>query len=118
MKKVLGHQSDNLGSVAVGAAALGEMFDKDAIVQEERENLKRVQEEWREKLRQAEIDISMERAKIARERAQLEERLRALESQAVIAAEKPSETDKEGKPVRGRWLARLGLKEGNEGGKK
>jgi hypothetical protein len=119
LKKVLDHQSDNLGSVAVGAAALGEMFDKDAIVQEERESLRRLQEEWREKLRRAEIDISMERAKIARERAQVEERLRLLESQAATAAgDKPNETDKEGTPVRGRWLARLGLKDGNDGGGK
>jgi hypothetical protein len=119
LKNVLDHQSSNLGAVAVGAAALGEMLDKDAIVQEERQNLKRMQDEWRAKLRQAEIDISMERATIARERAQLEERLRALESRAAAAAtDKPNDTDKEGKPVRGRWLARLGLKDISEGGGK
>lgn len=112
------HQSGNLGAVAVGAAALGDMLDKDTIVCEERQNLKRLQEEWRDKLRQAEIDISMERAKIARERAQIEERLRTLESQTATAAEKPDDSDKEGKPIRGRWLARLGLKEINEGGGK
>ncbi|MCR4415517.1 MAG: hypothetical protein NUV77_24160, partial [Thermoguttaceae bacterium] len=107
LRQLLEDQSKSLGSVAVGAAALGEMLDNDAIVREERENLRKLQEEWREKLRQAEVEISVERAKIARERAQLEERLRALPENA----EKPPAPDKPEKPARGRWLSRLGLKD-------
>lgn len=110
LKQLLENQSTSVGSVAVGAAALGEMLDSDAFIQEERENLKRMQQEWREKLRKAEIDISVERAKIARERAEIEEKLRALEERSSLADAETGESGKSGKPVRGRWLARLGLK--------
>jgi chromosome segregation ATPase len=105
LQRLLEDQSNNLGSVAVGAAALGEIFDNDDIIREERENLKRLQQQWEEKLRKAEIDLSVERAKVARERAELEERLRA----AGGRAETSNETDHSGKGG-GRWLARLGLK--------
>ena len=81
LKHLLHNQSCNLESVAVGAAAVGQLLDQDAVVREERENLKRLQDEWREKLREAEIDISVQRAKLARERAELEEKLHAAASQ-------------------------------------
>ena len=112
LRLLLDSQSANIGTTAVGAAALGEILDKDALVQEERENLKRLQEEWHEKLRQAEIDISVERAKIARERAQIEEKLRALDSHPDTTTD--ASGDSENKPTRGRWLARLGLKDDEE----
>jgi len=109
LKRLLEEQSDKLGSVAVGAAALGETLDADAIICEQREHLKELQEEWREKLRQAEIDISLERAKIAREKAAIEEKLRILEQQRADKQSKPENAENGGQPVRGRWLARLGL---------
>ena len=109
LKQLLETQSTKVGSVAIGAAALGEMLDSDTIVQEERENLKRVQEEWREKLRKAEVDISVERAKIARDRAELEDRIRLLEQRGGSFTDEPDATDPSEKPVRGRWLSRLGL---------
>jgi len=105
LRQLLQDQSKNLGTVAVGAAALGQMLDNDAIIREERENLRKLQEEWREKLRQAEIEIAVERAKLARQRAELEERLRELPPKPESGG--PSE--KAEKPARGRWLARLGL---------
>ncbi|MGD0519301.1 MAG: hypothetical protein ABSA26_17325 [Thermoguttaceae bacterium] len=108
LRKLLESQANNIGTMAVGAAALGQILDTDAVIQEERKNLVRLQEECREKLCQAEIEISLERAKIARERAQLDEKLRALEQQGVnlpIAGEEKESV----KPTRGRWLARLGL---------
>jgi hypothetical protein len=108
LRKLLESQSNNIGSMAVGAAALGQVLDTDAIIQEERKNLARLQEDWRDKLRQSEVEISLERAKIARERSQLDEKLRILHEQGVdltIADEKKEQ----GKPTRGRWLARLGL---------
>ena len=108
LRALLESQASNIGTMAVGAAALGQILDTDAVIQEERKNLVRLQEECREKLCQAEIEISLERAKIARERAQLDEKLRALEQQGVnlpIAGEEKESV----KPTRGRWLARLGL---------
>jgi hypothetical protein len=108
LRELLENKANNIGSMAVGAAALGQILDTDALIQEERKNLGQLQEECRDKLRQAEIEISLERAKIARERAQLDEKLRALEQQGinlttVIEEKQPAKTP------RGRWLARLGL---------
>jgi hypothetical protein len=111
LKQLLEDQSGSLGSVAVGAAALGEMVDSDAVIQEERENLKRLQDEWREKLRQAEIDISVERAKMARERTQIEEKLRLLEAQGSSPAPPADEPGAPSSSARRRWLAQLGLKD-------
>ena len=113
LKQVLSHQSDNLGSVAVGAAAVEEMFNQDELIRQERERLQQAQLEWREKLRQAEIDVSLERARIARERVELEEKLQALEAERAQNKHPGSgqPNEKGGKPSRGRWLERLGLKE-------
>jgi hypothetical protein len=111
MRQLLENQSRNLGSVAVGAAALGEVLDGDALIREERENLRRLQAEWEEKLRQAEIDVSIERAKIARERAQLEEKIRAQGEHPDQPQAPSGDSDKPDKPRRGRWLSRLGLKD-------
>jgi hypothetical protein len=89
------------------------MFDQDAIIREERENLKRVQEEWREKLRLAEVEISVERAKLARDKSQLDERFRQMEESGNSASGAPTEEKSQAKPSRGRWLEKLGLKEGD-----
>jgi hypothetical protein len=113
LKQLLSNQSASLGSMAVGAAALGEVLGNDEIIQQERARLRQLQSEWEEKLRQAEIDLSVERAKIARERAQIDEKLRLLEAQQAQLAElgPTGSQSKPAKPARNRWLSRLGLKE-------
>lgn len=113
LKQLLETQSATHNDVAVGAAALGDILDKDEVIQEEREKLRQLQGEWEEKLRKAELELSVERAKIARERSQIEERLRVLEERSGEAGE-GSESDgskDDGQPKRGRWLTRLGLKD-------
>jgi chromosome segregation ATPase len=110
LKQLLASQSARLGELAIGAAAVAELIDKDAVIQEQRKHLQRLQAEWEEKLRQAEIELSLERAKLARERVQLEEKLHALEIQAAQPPETSSAADDPQVPKRGRWLARLGLK--------
>lgn len=118
LQNLLKNQSDNFGSVAVGAAALEQLLDQDAIIREERENLRRLQEESREKLRQAEINLSLERAKMARQQAEVEEKVRLLEIR-THAVEEPGEAlCPTGRPVRGRWLARLGLTDVEEPGRR
>ena len=107
MRQILDSQSSNLGQVAVGAAALGELLDKDELIREERANLKRLQAEWEEKSRQAEIEISLERAKLARQRAEVEEKSRTYEQRRQGDQPAPGAA----KPTRGRWRARLGLKD-------
>ncbi len=81
-----------------------EAVDSDARIKEERERLKRLQEEWREKLRAAEVEIAVERAGNARSRANLEEKTRELENQARVLAN----LEKEKGPGR-RWMDHLGL---------
>ena len=114
LRQLLQQQSASLGSVAVGAAALGEALDSDAIVREERQKLKDLQEQWHEKLRQAEIDLSLERAKLAREKAQLEEKLVSIGKRAGPPEGGTGPSPPSSKPARGRWLERLGLKDANE----
>ncbi|MGO8690785.1 MAG: hypothetical protein ACLQLG_14270 [Thermoguttaceae bacterium] len=109
LQALLTAQSSNLASVAVGAAALGRSLDQDAIIRQERDTLKQLQEQWREKLRQAEIEISMERAQIARQKAEIDARCRALALPAA-AADDASGRKLGDRPPRGQWLARLGLK--------
>ena len=116
LKQLLENQSENIGSVAVGAAAIGDILNRDEIICEERKNLKQLQEELREKLRAAEIDISVERARIARDRVELEEKMRLLAQQKSGAnADEKSAADARQKPVRGRWLSRLGLSDLEKG---
>ncbi len=84
-----------------------EIFAEDQLIQQERERLEAMQQEWQEKLREAELEISMERAKLAREHLALQEKLsRQSAAQADV---------EEGKPRR-RWLSALGLGEDEEEG--
>jgi chromosome segregation ATPase len=115
LKQRLEEQSSTSGSASAGAAAVAELFSQDEVLKKERERLQALQREWEDKLRQAEIDLSVQRAKIARERAEVEERLRVLAEQTARGEEAVDTGDGRGKkPPRGRWLTRLGLKEQDE----
>jgi hypothetical protein len=111
LRQLLSAQSSNLGDVAVGATAFAEMLSADEIVRSERERLQQLQLEWEEKLRQAEIELSVQRAKIARERAEIEERQRLLDDHRRDRSPNEAGDTAKNKPQRGRWLARLGLKD-------
>src|SRR5690606_1121321 len=82
--------------------------DADEAIQAERQKLVALQEELDEKLRKAELELSVERAKIARERTRMEE----LEIE--LSRMRGNPTSKEGPDAgsakgRGRWLSKLGL---------
>lgn len=114
LEKLLEAQSANHDKVAVGAAAIGQVLDNDAVIQDERENLQRLQQEWEEKLRRAEIDNSIERAKMARERSSLDEKVRSLEEQGGRLdgnSDQSAGPDNSGTKKRGRWLSLLGLQD-------
>jgi hypothetical protein len=109
LKYLLDHQSSSLGSLAVGAEALGQIFDQDAVILEERQRLQQLQDETQAKLRAAEIEIAMERARLARREAEIEEKilnnnLRQSTAEAESEALAPT-----GRPIRGRWRTQLGL---------
>lgn len=112
LRSLLAAQSANIGEVAVGAAAFADMLSADEIVRGERQRLQQLQLEWEEKLRQAEVELSVQRAKIARERADIEERQRQFDQHGHDhPSSDATDAAKNAKPQRGRWLARLGLKE-------
>jgi hypothetical protein len=113
---MLDSQAQQVGEVAVGAAAVAQMLDTDELIRQERESLKRLQENLREQLKQAEVDISLERAKLARDRSELEEKIRGLEAEkaSYTPAGHDGQGDK-GKRQGGRkWLTRLGLGDKDE----
>jgi hypothetical protein len=117
LRKLLEEQSSNIGNVAVGASAIAQLIESDEVIQHERERARQLQTEWEGKMRTAEVEISVERAKLARERSDLEEKLRNLEERsATIGGQAPASTAAAAKePKRGRWLERLGLKDGPQG---
>jgi hypothetical protein len=69
--------------------------------------LEQLQQEWKDKFRTAELEISVQRATLAREQAKLEETLALMESQST----NPEKTD--GKPKH-RWLSALGLSDDDD----
>ncbi len=108
------------GGGGTRSAAINELLDSDEIIRQEREKLAALQQEWRQKIGEAEIEISVQRAKLARERAELDEKLRVLQ---LDQDSRPSgaageDTVEMAKPTRGKWLARLGLKDLDEQDKK
>ncbi|MGO9109619.1 MAG: hypothetical protein ACLP9L_10320 [Thermoguttaceae bacterium] len=109
LQHLLNDQSNSAGSLALGAAALEQVLDQDAIVREERQRLQKLQEECRDKLRQAEIELSMERARLARREAEIEEKIRNSDQRQSSAASDSEALAPTGRPVRGRWRAQLGL---------
>ncbi len=114
LETLLHEQSSNVGGVAIGAAAIAQIIDQDTLVIEERDTLRRLQGEWRDKMGKAELEISIERAKIARERVALEEKIRQLESEkASMQFSGGKEAGQKG-TQKGNWMARLGLLDNNE----
>jgi chromosome segregation ATPase len=107
LRRALDSQAQSVGEVAVGAAAIAQMLDNDELVKQERETLHKLQESLREQLKKAEIDISLERAKLARERAELDEKLRTIEAERPAPGAAPEEKGKKGSGRK--WLTRLGL---------
>lgn len=109
LRQLLTEQADASSGLAVGAAAIADMLDQDQLIREEREKLQVIQKQWQEKLRAAEIELSLERAQLSRQRLEMEERMAKLaeDEDRLRAACKETERT-EGAGSR-RWLARLGL---------
>jgi len=108
LQHLLSSQSNSLGSLAVGAAALEQVFDQDEIIRDERQRLQQAQNELREKLRMSEIEHAMERARLARREAEIEERLRNGEPKRSADADTEALAPT-GRPIRGRWRTQMGL---------
>jgi hypothetical protein len=112
LRSLLEQQSIAANGFAVGAAAIATLVDADEIVAEERQRLKEMQLQWEQKQRQGEIEMSLERAKLARERLEIQDKLQQLESERDIV-QRATENASQASPAphKGRWWARLGLKD-------
>ncbi len=91
---------------ATRQAAHEEAFDQDEVIQAERARLEQVRQELQGKLREAELDLSVQRATLARKQAALETKLARIQKENA----EEEEAESSGKPRR-RWLAALGLKD-------
>ncbi len=90
------------------AGAVQQLIDADAVIIEHRVRIAEVEKEMNDKLRAAEIELSVERAKLAREKVQL------AEWQAEIDAHRPPQepgNPSETRSPKRRWLSKLGLGE-------
>ena len=69
-----------------------------------------------DQLRQAELDISVERARLARERTELDEKLRSIEAEKanMPAASGGASGDVTKTSARRKWLTRLGISDGEK----
>lgn len=99
---------EEAGATAAVDAAAASLIDGDEVVQAQRQRLVVLEEEWQEKIRQAELELSVERAKIAR--AQSEIAAQQLELETLRAAKGVGSPPGE---ARRNWLNKLGL--GSEG---
>lgn len=96
---------------AIGASAIADMLDTDELISHEREKLQRLQAEWEEKFREGEIEASLERAKLSRERQEVSAKKHELELQLEQLQREYRQTNAAGGGSSRRWLAKLGLAE-------
>ncbi len=114
LKNLLTEQATACQGIAVGAASFAAAIDSDALIQEERERLKILIEDWEQKQRQGEIEMSLERAKLARERLELQDKIQSVEAMQHSYSPPPSsplDTASYEPKKTGRWLERLGLRD-------
>lgn len=128
LKSLLENQSSQVGNLSVGIGAFEAAFNHDELISEERENLKRLQQELHEKLKKAEVEISIERAKVAREKAEINDMLGSLgltrEKIAAAIEESMKQEASEGEEKlrainpksnkQARWFNKMGIKDDDE----
>ncbi len=88
-------------------AAVSELVDQDEVIKEHRRRIAQLQQELEDKLRAAELELSVERAKIARQRAELDQLKVDLDA---VRKNLPSHgTAAAPQLPKKRWLSKLGL---------
>lgn len=83
------------------------LLDRDEVINEHRKKIAQLEREMEEKLRTTELELSLERAKIARQKTELEQLRADLEAQRR-AISVPGTASQSAAPRR-RWLSKLGL---------
>ena len=87
---------------------LNQMLDADEVIAEHRKRIAKLEQEMDATLRAAELELSVERAKMAREKVELEELRNDLESKRKSHGPSGGGAQVAGEPRR-RWLSKLGL---------
>ena len=87
---------------------LNQLLDADEVIAEHRKRIAKLEQEMDAKLRAAELELSVERAKMAREKVELEELRNDLESKRQSHGPSGGGAQAAGEPRR-RWLSKLGL---------
>ena len=100
---------NNQGQRADGhSQAIHEIIDADEVIAQHRHRARELEREMEEKLRAAELEVSVERAKLAR-KSRLEELRDTLESQRqLLESNGATPAPAPGEPRR-RWLSKLGI---------
>lgn len=101
-------EADPSQGVAIGAAAIAQMLDNDELICDERERLQEMQTEWEEKFRKVEIEASLERAKLSRERQELAKKNVELEEQ-LEHLRRENNLAKGTDSKKRRWMTELGI---------
>lgn len=86
-----------------------ELIDSDEIIAEHRRRVADLERELEQKLRTAELELSVERAKMARQKVELDDLRNTLEAERQLYEESGGSPGS-GQPRR-RWLSKLGLKD-------
>ena len=113
LRNLVEQQSISQNGLAIGAAAVADVVEADDIIIAERMKLREMQHDWEQKQRQSEIEMSLERAKLAREHLELQDKLRELQQlqKGSGTNEGNASSEKSSTKQRGNWFARLGLKD-------
>jgi DNA repair exonuclease SbcCD ATPase subunit len=88
--------------------AVNALLDADEIIQQHRQKIAQLEQEMNDKLRAAELEISVERAKIARQKVELDQLQAKLEAERNALGVGAGQATTAGAPKR-RWLSKLGL---------
>jgi chromosome segregation ATPase len=88
---------------------INQLLDADEVIADHRKRTEKLEREMEDKLRSAELELSVERAKIARQKAELEELRIELESQRQAYTPTTGGAGPAPGAPRRRWLSKLGL---------
>ncbi len=112
LRNLLDHRAETRSDgTAIGASAIADMLDADELIAHERGKLQQLQVEWEEKFREGEIEASLERAKLSRERQEVFATKQELELQIEQLQREYRQANSAGGRSSRRWLAKLGLAE-------
>lgn len=110
LRHLLAQQAETRSDgTAIGASAIADLLDADELIAQERGKLRQLQVEWEEKFRVGEIEASLERAKLSRDRQEVLAKKQELELQQEQLQREHRQADTADGTSSRRWWAKLGL---------